>query len=110
MANWNEFVSGAKKTFNKAAVKAGEVADCAADSIKIETLKIKLSERYEELGKIVYEEMKAEKADAEKVSEKAAEIDALLEQIEELKQKKSKKCNCGKDAAEAEAAAEEKKD
>lgn len=91
MAKWESFISGAKKTFNKAAVKAGEVADCAADSIKIESLKIKLCERYEELGRIVYDEMKADKADAAKVSEKAAEIDELLAKIEEVKAKKAKK-------------------
>jgi hypothetical protein len=91
MANWNEFLSGAKKTFNKAAVKVGEVADSAAESIKIEGLKIKLAEKYEELGRIVYEEVRSSKTNAERVGEKAAEIDALIAQIEELKAKKKKK-------------------
>ncbi len=91
MVNWNEFMSGAKKTFNKAAVKACEVADCAADSIKLEGLKIKLAEKYEELGRIVYEEVKSSKTNAARVGEKAAEIDALIAQIEELKAKKSGK-------------------
>jgi hypothetical protein len=91
MANWNEFLTGAKKTFNKAAVKVGEVADCAADSIKLEGLKIKLAEKYEELGRIVYEEVKSSKTNAARVGEKAAEIDALLAQIEELKAKKNGK-------------------
>ena len=45
MVNWNEVMSGAKKTFAKAAVKVSEVADCAADSIKLEGLKIKLAEK-----------------------------------------------------------------
>jgi hypothetical protein len=88
MANWNEFVAGAKKTFNKAAVKVGEVADSAAESIKIEGLKIKLAEKYEELGRIVYEEVRSSKTNAERVGEKAAEIDALIAQIEALKEKK----------------------
>lgn len=91
MANWEEFVSGAKKTFNKAAVKVGEVADCAAESIKIESLKIKLSEKYEELGRIVYEEVRSEKTDAARVGEKAAEIDELIAEIEALKAKKKSK-------------------
>jgi hypothetical protein len=91
MANWGEIVSGAKKTFNKAAVKVGEVADCAAESIKIESLKIKLSEKYEELGRIVYEEVRSEKTDAARVGEKAAEIDDLIAQIEALKAKKATK-------------------
>ena len=91
MVNWNEFMSGAKKTFTKAAVKACEVADCAVDSIKIETLKIKLAEKYEQLGRIVYEEVKSSKTNAARVGEKAAEIDALIAQIEELKAKKNSK-------------------
>ena len=98
MVNWNEFMSGAKKTFTKAAVKVGEVADCAADSIKLEGLKIKLAEKYEELGRIDYEEVKSSKTNAARVGEKAAEIDALLAQIEELKAKKS-----GKTSGEAKA-------
>lgn len=104
MANWSEFVSGAKKTFNKAAVKVGEVADCAAESIKIEGLKIKLSERYEELGRIVYEEVKSEKTNAARVGEKAAEIDELLAQIEAIKEKKkNKKSDKNVENTEAEA-------
>lgn len=107
MANWDEIVSCAKKTFNKAAVKVNEVADCAAESIKIESLKIKLSEKYEELGRIVYEEVKSEKTNAARVGEKAAEIDELLAQIEELKAKKKNR-KSGTSATEAKA--EEKKD
>jgi hypothetical protein len=91
MANWNEIMSGAKKTFHKAAMKVGEVADCAAESMKIEALKIKLAEKYEELGRIVYEEVKSSKTNAARVGEKAAEIDALIAQIEELKAKKKNK-------------------
>ena len=91
MANcsWNEFLAGAKKAFNKAAVKVGDIADTAADSIKIETLKLKLCEKYEQLGKIVYEEMTspAAVANAEKAADKAAEIDALHAQINALKEK-----------------------
>ena len=93
MANWNELVSGAKKTFSKAAVKVSEVADSAAESIKIEGLKIKLAEKYEELGRIVYEEVRSSKTNAERVGEKAAEIDALIAQIEELKAKRRNKAN-----------------
>ena len=42
MAKWEEIVSGTKKTLGKAAMKVNEMADCAADSIKLESLKIKL--------------------------------------------------------------------
>lgn len=103
MTSWEEFVSGAKKTFNKAANKVNQMADNAADSIKIESLKIKLAEKYEELGKVVYAEMKAEKADPSKVSEKVAEIDALTAEIKALKNKNANK-------KEAEEASEEKND
>lgn len=95
MANcsWNEFLTGAKKAFNKAAVKVGDFADTAADSIKIETLKLKLCEKYEQLGKIVYEEMTspAAVANAEKAADKATEIDALHAQINALKERINKR-------------------
>ncbi len=100
MANcsWNEFLAGAKKAFNKAAVKVGDFADTAADSIKIETLKLKLCEKYEQLGKIVYEEMTSPTAvaNAEKAADKATEIDALHAQINALKERINKR----KDAKE----------
>ena len=108
MANWDEFVSGTRKTFNKAAIKVNEVADCAADSIKIETLKIKLSERYEELGRIVYEGMSAGKADKEKISEKVDQIEAINAEIEALKEKKKKKAAEAKKAEQSVAEAEDK--
>ncbi len=99
MANWNEIVSSAKKTFNKAAVKVNDFAYCAAESIKIEALKIKLSEKYEALGKVVYEEMKADKANADKVGEVAAEVDDIIAKIEALKESKKKRCekDCDKE-------------
>ena len=92
MSSWDEFISSAKKAFNKAAVKVNDLADTAADSIKIESLKLKLSQKYEELGKIVYNEMKSstDDASAEKAADKAAEIDAINSEIEALKAKKEK--------------------
>ncbi len=101
MANWNEFLSSAKKAFNKAAVKVNGFADNAADTLKIESLKLKLSEKYEQLGKLVYNEMKAEAGNpnAEKVAEKAAEIDALHEEIKALKARKDKRKSEKEEAA-----------
>ncbi|MGN1095714.1 MAG: hypothetical protein ACI4QR_04930 [Eubacteriales bacterium] len=104
MSSWDEFISSAKKAFNKAAVKVNDLADSAADSIKIETLKLKLAERYEELGKIVYEEMKStsDVSAAEKVADKTAEIDALLAEIDALKARKEKrKAASGTDSSQA---------
>lgn len=105
MANcsWNEFLAGAKKAFNKAAVKVGDLADTAADSIKIETLKLKLCEKYEQLGKIVYEEMtsSASNPNADKAADKAAEIDALHAQINALKERISKRKDVKEETEEA---------
>lgn len=93
MSTWDEFLSSAKKAFNKAAVKVNDFADTAADSIKIESLKLKLCEKYEQLGKIVYNEMKsdAEVASAEKAAEKATEIDAIHAEIAVLKERINKR-------------------
>ena len=75
------------------AAKLGDFADTAADSIKIETLKLKLCEKYEQLGKIVYEEMTspAAVANAEKAADKATEIDALHAQINARKERINKR-------------------
>ena len=111
MSSWDEFISSAKKAFNKAAVKVNDLADTAADSIKIESLKLKLSQKYEELGKIVYNEMKSstDDASAEKAADKAAEIDAINSEIEALKAKKEKKRSAS-EKAETEQKAEENKE
>ena len=111
MSSWDEFISSAKKAFNKAAVKVNDLADTAADSIKIESLKLKLSQKYEELGKIVYNEMKSstDDASAEKAADKAAEIDAINSEIEALKAKKEKKRSAS-EKSETEQKAEENKE
>lgn len=111
MSSWDEFISSAKKAFSKAAVKVNDLADTAADSIKIESLKLKLSQKYEELGKIVYNEMKSSTDDssAEKAADKAAEIDAINSEIEALKAKKEKKRSAS-EKSETEQKAEENKE
>lgn len=94
MTSWESFCADVKKAFTKASVKVGEFADGAADSIKAETFKLKLCERYEELGKIVYSELKSgngSPATAEKAAEKINEIDSIMEMIEALKGKNTKK-------------------
>ncbi len=112
MSNWDEFLSSAKKAFSKAAVKVNDFADTAADSIKIESLKLKLCEKYEQLGKIVYEEMNAEveNPNAQKAAEKAAEIDALHAQIASLKERINKRKSEQASAEETEEKAEEPKE
>ncbi len=101
MSGFDGFVSGAKKAINKAALKVNDLADCASDSIKIEGLKLKLSEKYEELGKIVYNEM-ATGTFTENSAAKAAEIEALLKQIDALKAKKAERKAKSEEAEEAE--------
>ena len=93
MANWDEFVSCAKKTFNKAALKVNDAADCAADTVKIEAVRIQLCERYEQLGRMLYADMKAGTADKEKINEKIAEIDAFIEKMAMLKERRSQRCS-----------------
>lgn len=112
MAKWEEIVSGTKKTLGKAAIKVNEMADCAADSIKLESLKIKLCERYEELGRIVYSGMKDRKADKEKINAKIDEIEALIADIDAIKEKKKCRNTVTEDSAEASenTETEEKKD
>jgi hypothetical protein len=87
MANWNDIKSNVGRAANKAFKKAGELADVASLNFKLKSLKAKLSDRYEKLGRLTYKQLKTEISQAEAISEVIAEIDALREEGKELKQK-----------------------
>ena len=67
--------------------KVSSDAENAEETLKCKELKIKLKEKYGELGRIVYEEVKSSKTTAENVGKKISEIDALLVEIVEFKEK-----------------------
>lgn len=61
MATFNEFCAsvkkGLQKGFKKFSVGVEKAADTASLHIKLNTVKVKLAEHYEELGKLTYEKV-----------------------------------------------------
>ena len=64
MANKNEwsakldsFIGSVKKATKKAANKTMELADAASLNIKLQGLNVKLSEKFEELGRLSYQKL-----------------------------------------------------
>ncbi len=85
MASWNEFCDDARRFANKAAKKTGELAHSASLRLKLEATKVKLSSRFETLGRLTYKQLGSGETQADKISEVIAEIDKLREEEKELK-------------------------
>lgn len=92
------FIKSAKKATQKAANKTMELADIASLNVKLQGLKVKLSEKFEELGKLSYQKLsgigevstdEATETEADttvdKIAELVEQIDKLYEEISCLK-------------------------
>lgn len=93
-----------KRTAIKIANKAEALADSAVETVKIKNLEMKIEEKYEDLGRLVYRDLHTEDDLEEEKLRIIAEIDALFDTIATLKEAPAE------EAAEepaAEAAAEE---
>ena len=85
MSSWNEFCDDARRFANKAAKRTGELAHSTTLRIKLETVKAKLSGRFESLGRLTYKQLVSGETQAEKISEVIAAIEKLREEEKELK-------------------------
>ena len=83
MSSWNEFKADASKVASKVATKTGEIADTAAAHIKLQTLKLRLCEEYEKLGRLTYKSAKTD--EITDPAEQIAKIDALRDEIQHIK-------------------------
>lgn len=96
----NDFISSAKKATKKAANTTLELADIAALKVKLQAHNVKLSEKFEELGRLSYAKLADDADNAEKIAACVEEIDKIKNSIEdvnaEIKVKKDarKKKNC----------------
>ena len=92
------FIRSVKKATKKAANKTMELADVASLNIKLQALNVKLSEKFEELGRLSYKKLEGigEITDAEgtetaaddvvdKIATTVEEINKLYEEISCLK-------------------------
>lgn len=87
MANWNEIKTTVGHAANKTIKVAGELADIAKLNIKLKALSVKLSGKFEKLGRLTYKQLKTETSYAEEIAVIIADIDQLRADIKELKEK-----------------------
>lgn len=80
---WDEFKNDAGKVASKVAVKTGELADAASARVRQQTLKLRLCEEYEKLGRITYRNVKSGRCDNTDAS--IAEIDRIKADMEKIK-------------------------
>ena len=118
MATFNEFCEkvklGLKKGFKKVSVEVEKAADTASLHIKLNTLKTKISEHYEELGQLTFAQIRGEGTeDTESrvetlvamIAGKQAEQKAIREELERRKAEKEAAKAAEKTEYEAEAEA-----
>ena len=79
------FINSAKKATKKAANTTMELADIASLKIKLQGQSVKLSEKYEKLGRLSYEKLANEADNADKIAQAVEEIDKMLDAIENTK-------------------------
>lgn len=109
MATFNEFCAKVKtrlqKGFKKFSGEVEKAADTASLHIKLNTLKAKTTEHYEELGKLTYEQVRGEASEATE-----SRVAALIEMIEgKLTEQKEIRDELDRRKAEKEAKRDEEK-
>ena len=98
MATFNEFCekvkNGLKKGFKKVSCEVEKAADTASLHIKLNTLKTKIAEHFEELGRLTYEQIRNDGAEDTEarvetlvamIAGKQAEQKAIREELERRK-------------------------
>ncbi len=111
MSTFNRVVSKVRDTAGKVGEKVVGIGDSAAAAIRAKKLEMRIDEQYENLGRIVYRDLHTEEDLEEKKLEIIAAIDAMFDELAELKAPKTQKteepaqtCEC---TEETEAPAEE---
>ncbi len=93
---FDNIVAGAKDLFDKASAKAGEAIDYSKNQIDKSQLRVKLKEKYTELGKAYYAEKTSGTDNSKEISALVDEITEITASLEEPDTKKGKLCpNCG---------------
>ena len=98
----NSLIKSAKKVTKKAANTTIELADMASLNLKLQGQSVKLSEKYEALGKLSYDKLANEADNADKIASLVEEIGKAIEEIENTKAeiKAKKKARKAKKVAE----------
>ena len=119
MSKMNRFFAKVGRGFKKVGTKVENTCDSAAESVRAKGLEIRIDEQYENLGRIVYRDLHTEEDLEELKLEIIAKIDALFDELEQIKAakeaRKAKKddsaceceCECEENACECECDCEE---
>ena len=85
MSRFNRFCAKARRAAERVADKAEELVDSAARSVKIKSLEMRIDEKYEDLGRVVYRDLHTDEVLEEEKLELIAAIDALYDELALLK-------------------------
>lgn len=107
MSTFNRFCAKVRRGFIKVGDKVEELGDSASASVRAKGLEIRIDEQYEKLGEIVYRDLHTEEDLEEEKLAVIAAIDALFDELEQIKASKAAKKAEKEAAAAAEKAAEE---
>ena len=106
MSKMNRFFAKVGRGFKKVSAKVEDTCDNAAESMRAKGLEIRIDEQYENLGRIVYRDLHTEEDLEEIKLEIIAKIDALFDELEQIKAAKAarkakpeEECTC-EDCAE----------
>ncbi|MBQ9080308.1 MAG: hypothetical protein IJY27_04465 [Clostridia bacterium] len=91
MSSWNDFKADASKVASKVAVKTGEIADAATAHVRLQTLKLRLCEEYEKLGRLTYKSTRAD--EPIDTADQIAKIDDIRAEIQQLRDEIAAKKN-----------------
>ena len=108
MSKMNRFFAKIGNGFKKVGAKVEGTYDSAAESVRAKGLEIRIDEQYENLGHIVYRDLHTEEDLEEMKLEVIAKIDALFDELEQIKTaKEARKAKKAEDACECECECEE---
>jgi len=89
MSKMNRFFAKVGRGFKKVGAKVEDTCDSAAEAVRAKGLEIRIDEQYENLGRIVYRDLHTDEDLEETKLEIIAKIDALFDELEELKAAKA---------------------
>ena len=108
MSKTNRFFAKLGRGFKKVGKKVEGTYDNAAGSVRAKGLEIRIDEQYENLGRIVYRDLHTEEDLEQTKLEIIAKIDALFDELEQIKAAKAaRKAKPAEEACECEECAEE---
>lgn len=85
MSTFRRLCTATKRTAKQVVDKAESLADSAVTAVKIKNLEMKIDEKYEELGRLIYRDLHIDESLEEQKLALIAEIDGLYYAIDSLK-------------------------